>query len=258
MIKGNGLFEQVSNNNNSQSDPRTWIMTPKYQDPYASDANRKMAKFIIPLALREAIDATVGAQGGDTNAVVQGNNILRNLSNQSRGYFDFFLQSAEESFEEKFQIMETLGDSYAVYGLGKKPRIWSYSGVLLNSQENDWRVNFIKMFDDYISISRLAKFRKNTLNNQVNLIYDSFNIRGAILNLRTSLRSDNELATPFGFTMLVTKLTSTNVLRATTSFQELEEDEPVISLFTDPENTGNVAVSETFANQQLAFIRATG
>jgi len=200
-LQGKGLFTRVSDKGSqSQADLRTWIMTPKYGDPFAADADRKMAKFIIDADLAKIINKVTGGKSaaGDDN-------VYANLIKENRGYFDFFLQNVEESIEDKFQLVETLGDSYAIFGLGQKPKIFNYSGMLLNSQENDWRLGFIKMYDKYISISRLAKFRQDGLtSNQVTLVYDSVTVRGALLNLRTSLRADNEIAVPFAFSMLIT------------------------------------------------------
>jgi len=130
------------------------------------------------------------------------------------GYIEFFLQSADEVFEERFQIVETLGDNYAVFGIGRKPRIFSFSGGLFNSLENDWRINFIYMFEQFISISRLARFRATTVKNIVNLRYDTVFLQGAILNLRTNLQASNELAVAFSFTMLVTKFDFVDITKA--------------------------------------------
>ena len=196
---GRGLFTDVSDpNSQSASKRETWVMTPKYNDPFSPDVDRKMAKFIISMDLA-AIIAKVNP------ASVSGDSGYANLIKQGRGFFDFFLQNIDESVEDKFQLVETLGDSYAIFGLGQKPKIFTYSGVLLNTKENDWRLNFIQMYDKYISISRLAKFHQNGVSsNQVTLIYDTVTVRGALLNLRTTLRADNEIAVPFSFSMLIT------------------------------------------------------
>ena len=196
---GRGLFTDVSDPNSQPASKReTWVMTPKYNDPFSPDVDRKMAKFIISMDLA-AIIAKVNP------ASVSGDSGYTNLIKQARGFFDFFLQNIDESVEDKFQLVETLGDSYAIFGLGQKPKIFTYSGVLLNTKENDWRLNFIQMYDKYISISRLAKFHQNGVSsNQVTLIYDTVTVRGALLNLRTTLRADNEIAVPFSFSMLIT------------------------------------------------------
>ena len=196
---GRGLFTDVSDPNSQPASKReTWVMTPKYTDPFSPDVDRRMAKFIISADL-----ATIIAKVNP--ASVSGDSGYANLIKQGRGFFDFFLQNIDESVEDKFQLVETLGDSYAIFGLGQKPKIFTYSGVLLNTKENDWRLNFIQMYDKYISISRLAKFHQNGVSsNQVTLIYDTVTVRGALLNLRTTLRADNEIAVPFSFSMLIT------------------------------------------------------
>lgn len=174
----------------------------KYGDPQAPPSSSKMARLYFNKAFVDLIANTlssVGANGASANDAV-----YKKLSSPN-GYFEFFLQNADEVFEERFQIVETLGDKYAVFGIGSKPHIFNFSGALINSVDNDWRVNFIHMFRRYISISRLAKFRNTTVSNVVTLKYDSFLLDGAILSLRTGLQANNEMAIPFSFPMLVTK-----------------------------------------------------
>ena len=241
-MAGKGYFENVSNvGTKSAADPRTWILSPKYNDPFAGDTDRKMAKMLIGSDLLKAIQESSGGKDTTSSTInISGDRILNKLSNQNRGYFDFFLQGTDETFDEKFQVVETLGDSYVVFGLGKKPRVFSYSGSLMNSQENEWRINFVKMFEQYVSISRLARFssgKSGTRNNQVSLIYDGFTARGAILNLRTQLRSENELITTFAFSMLVTKLSFTsNFLNVSSSGVIDETASPTSSVIQFAEN----------------------
>jgi hypothetical protein len=260
-MAGKGYFERVSApDTQSASDPNTYVLTPKYNDPYSGDSERKIARFRISPELLAAIQSSIGGADSTTSTLnISGNRILNKLANQNRGYFDFFLEGTDETFDEKFQVVETLGDSYAVFGLGKKPFVWSFTGSLLNSQENEWRINFIRMFEKYLSISRLASFRSGTRDNQVSLIYDGMVAKGALLNLRTQLRAKNELATTFAFSMLVTKLTSTSNLSVATTTDETDETQSAqTKVIQHPENKEATiynpdALSANDRNRQVAF-----
>lgn len=204
-----GLFSNIEDPD-AKTKPETYKMTPKYNDPYTQDSSaRKMAKILISSSLKTQIEKTLKIQNDPILALLGTGGV--DGSTEGRGYLDFFLQSADETFDEKFQIVETLGDSYAIFGLGKKPRVVNFSGVLLNTVENDWRINFIQMFEKYISISSMAKFRTKGIKNLVTMVYDSLTVRGAILNLRTAIQAANEMVTTFSFQMVVTKSDAFNI-----------------------------------------------
>ena len=263
-MAGKGLFERVSQpESHSASDSNTYVMTPKYNDPFSGDTDRKIARFKISIALLDAINGSLGAADSTSSTInTTGSKILSKLANQNRGYFDFFLQGADETFDDKFQVVETLGDSYAVFGLGKKPLVWSYTGILLNTKENEWRINFIKMFEKYLSISKLASYRGRTADNQVSFLYDGMIAKGALLNLRTQLRAANEMSTSFAFSMLVTKLISSSDLSVAVTADVPDESESEITkVIQSPENKA----TETFDTDQIdddqrdvAFSKVTG
>lgn len=206
-MPGTGFFTKIGSGDGGRADASTYQLSPKYNDPFvASNDERRMSKFIMSSELVRLYKEIAGSST-DT--------VLNLLSQGTRGYFEFFLQSADEDYSDKYQIVETLGDSYAAFGLGRRPLIFNYGGVLLNSTENDWRINFINFFSKYGSISRLARLKPTKLkkaHNTITLVYDSVHIRGALLNLKTTIRAENELVVPFAFSMLVTGSDTFNLL----------------------------------------------
>ena len=224
-----GYFTNVGVLARPEEHPLTYRMSPKYNDPYTSDsADRKMAKFIMGSDLAKVFKK---AAGGSTDGILD---VLGSVD--QRGYFDFFLQSADEAYNEKYQIVETLGDSYAAFGLGRRPLIFSYGGVLLNAEENDWRVNFIRFFDKYGSISRLSKAKTSNLKtskeikNVITLVYDGVQLNGALLDLKTTLRAANEMVVPFAFSMLVTGSSAFNIKELSASRQDTESAGDVVPI----------------------------
>lgn len=194
--------------------------TPKHNDPFQEKmgAGHRMARIFLPSGMKSVVESVVASNGG--NVSQSGGDPLSSLTSDD-GYFDFMVTSVDESFDDRYQVMETLGDNYALFGLGKKPSVFNFSGVLLNTVENDWRVAFIYMYQQYISISQLAKFRDGNFRNFMTIRYDSMFAQGALLGLRTSIRAENEMVTPFSFTMLVTRLTWVNL--DTVSLQDTQK-----------------------------------
>ena len=226
-----GLFTNAGNKTlQPETESETYRMTAKYNDPFSADADRKMAKFLVTdLPFRNLLTGLPGAKDP----------LLQRLITD-RGYFDFFLQLVDEGFDEKFQIVEMLSDSYAVFGIGKKPRILNCSGVLLNCVENDWRLNFIKLFEKYLSVSSLAKLRKAGVKNQVTMMYDSVTVTGAVLGLRTSMRAENEMVAPFSFTMLVNESVSFNINQLASLAIQAQVTEPAATGLVS-KDTGSIS-----------------
>ena len=221
----------------------TYIMTPKYGDPQAGPDKNKLARFKFSSEFVSQIsEGTVHVDKTDP--------IYKKLAGS--GYIEFFLQSIDEAFEERFQIVETLGDKYAVFGIGSKPRIFNFSGALVNSKENEWRINFILMFERYLSISKLARFPSSKVKNVVVLSYDSLILEGAILNLRTNLQASNELATAFSFSMLITDFRQADIIAKTVA---ATAPVPSSSVQVAPTTVSGGQLKLSGSNQRIALTK---
>lgn len=113
------------------------------------------------------------------------------------GYVDFTLQRASHGLSEKADIIETLGD-YVVYYFGTAAPVFSYSGTLVNSIQDDQAVNMYRLYRDVLRGTKLAERQK-----LVRLRYDSYIVSGSIQNLNWDMNADNEMLMPFGFQILV-------------------------------------------------------
>lgn len=117
----------------------------------------------------------------------------------STGFIDFILTNANENFQEKAQIVDTLTDNYVAYYSGQEPPVFGYSGVLLNTYQDDQRVWMLLLYREILRGTRLA--HRNLV---ANLRYDSFIVSGYLetLSLGLSGETDNT-ASQFSFTMRV-------------------------------------------------------
>lgn len=114
------------------------------------------------------------------------------------GYVDFLLQQAPINLQEKVAITELLSDNYVLYAFGQGAPTFSYSGTLVNTKQDDWAVNMLRIYRDVIRASQLAR-RKKT----VRLRYDSYIVTGAAVGFSMSETAEMEMAVPFTLTLVV-------------------------------------------------------
>lgn len=118
------------------------------------------------------------------------------------GFIDFLLTQANENFQEKAQIVDTLTDNYVAFYSGQEPPAFQYGGVLLNTYQDDQRVWMLRLYREILRGTRLAN--RNLI---ARLRYDSFIVSGYLetLNLSLSGETDNT-ASQFSFTMRIKRM----------------------------------------------------
>jgi len=121
------------------------------------------------------------------------------------GFIDFLLTSANENFQEKAQIVDTLTDNYVAFYSGQEPPLFNYTGVLLNTYQDDQRVWMLRLYREILRGSRLAA--RNLI---VRLRYDSFIVSGYLESLQMRLTGETEhTASEFSFTLRVKRMVVT-------------------------------------------------
>ena len=118
-------------------------------------------------------------------------------------YANFFLQSVSESDQEKFQVVETFTAYYAFF-YGRKPPIYTFSGMLLNDYRNNWTNSFKYVYENYIRGTSLADIGAEAF-----LLYDKRTVSGFLLNLNIQREAANDKGVPFSFSMLIIADTTT-------------------------------------------------
>lgn len=123
-----------------------------------------------------------------------------NAGEGGTGFIDFLLTRVQENFTEKFQVVEGLSDNFVVYVFGQGAPQFSYSGVLLNTYQDDQRVWMTKLYQDVLRGTQLARRRK-----LLRLRYDSVIVSGVMLNLNIAIEADREDRVPFSFSFIPTQ-----------------------------------------------------
>jgi len=113
-------------------------------------------------------------------------------------YFDFIIQGVEDSRQEKMQVMETFGDPY-VYFYGERPRFVTFRGVLINTEDFNWRSQFWYNYDRHLRGTKLVEAGA-----RVYLAYDSIVVEGYPITAQATDNADTPSIIPFSVTMLVT------------------------------------------------------
>lgn len=119
------------------------------------------------------------------------------------GYIEFLLQSAQHGLQEKVDVVEVMTDNYVAYYYGQSAPTFNYSGILVNTYQDDQMLKFLHMYRDIIRGTQLARRQK-----LVYLRYSGMIVGGTVQNFSWVLNSDNEMAVPFSFSILVKSLTA--------------------------------------------------
>ena len=113
------------------------------------------------------------------------------------GFIDFLLTSAQESFQEKYQVVESLSDNFIVYTFGQRAPTFNYSGVLLNTYQDDQRVWMLRLYHDILRGTQLARRRK-----LARLRYDSVIVSGIFVMHGQGLQGGDRDSAQFQFAFI--------------------------------------------------------
>lgn len=75
-------------------------------------------------------------------------------------YNQFKMTGLQETHTEKFQIVDTLADTFMTFAYGRRPEVWSMSGTLINDIASDQLGKFRELYDKYLRIGALANLKK--------------------------------------------------------------------------------------------------
>ncbi len=121
---------------------------------------------------------------------------------QSQVYSNFLLQTVSEERMEKQQILETFGEPY-IFFFGERPRMISFSGVLLNTFDFNWEAEW---WDNYENFLRGTRCVENDA--RVFLAYDETLVSGYIIAASASKNAQERNHVNFQFTMFLTGYTN--------------------------------------------------
>lgn len=116
----------------------------------------------------------------------------------------YFLEAVQEQKDEKFQVVQTFGQD-TFFFFGQKPSVYSFSGTLLNSVNQDWKNWWHLNYDNFLRGTKAVERRA-----YVFIQYDNVMVQGYIISTTTRQTSAEDKSVPFAFQMLVIKRDSLN------------------------------------------------
>lgn len=155
-----------------------------------------IARLAVPVATDARVDSLMKSLSPEMRSIAS--QLFVGPGNYRLGYIDFLLQSAQESYSEKVQIVDTLSDNYIAYFFGQNPPMFQYSGLLFNTWQDDWRAAFFLLYEEILRGTKLA--RRKTF---CTLRYDQQIVYGYLVNHSQVMSSDTQMAAQFNFTFLV-------------------------------------------------------
>jgi hypothetical protein len=170
-------------------------ITPKWYDGKVEGEYRdNLARLYLPLKSEDKPKflASVSAISKDADAALLAEGLL------DKGYVDFFLSNVTRVHTEKAEVIEHQAGGFVSYFFGAAAETYNFSGVLLNSCEDDQAVNFYKIYKYIIRGTELARRRA-----LIYMRYDSYFVGGTLMNYQDAFAAENEMVMPFSFSLLV-------------------------------------------------------
>jgi hypothetical protein len=182
-------------------------MTPKYVQ-HAGTANghvtgqfNGLARMYLPVGNDKRVTKIIDSikKKNDSQLTAVATQLLGvSGDNAGPGYLDFILMQVSQAYEEKYQVSEVLEDNYVTFFFGQRAPMWTFSGALMNTYQDDWTMNMWRLYSELGRGTQLAK--RGLL---LNIRYDSVIVGGVMTRFQWDLSAANELFTSFSFSFLV-------------------------------------------------------
>lgn len=120
---------------------------------------------------------------------------------KGKAYVGFILTGVQETHNEKVEIVPLPGDNFASYFYGANPRQYAFSGILLNTEQDQWRDSFETLYERYL--------RGSVSSRDLSIVQVSYNgriVSGWLLGMTQQLDSSNDHYASFSFNVLVSRV----------------------------------------------------
>jgi hypothetical protein len=181
-------------------------MTPKYarnnSDHRGDNYRETMARLYLRLSSPEALRAYLSnIRANSPKSYPLAEMLAGTGTAGGSGYIDFILTSAQHAFGEKREAVEFLNDDFVIYYYGQSPPVFNYSGMLMNTLQDDQASNMFRMYEDMLRGTALARDKQ-----AVSLRYSGWIVTGYFDSFSFGLSGDNENVCPFNFQMTIKEM----------------------------------------------------
>lgn len=156
------------------------------------------SKYDTPAQIKITLDPILSKTATDTDLAA-----FRNFETSQMGYIDcFILQNVRLVQEERYFVFQALNGDTTTFFFGDKPVVYNFSGILLDTKNQQWFNDFDFFYKKYLrgSSSILNKTR-------VFMIYSDQIIEGFMLNVQMSKEGSWTDQSSFSFDFLLIQKT---------------------------------------------------
>ena len=156
-------------------------------DGYRADPNRDFQeKRRFPISSIQVIRRNLGKRRG-----VQEKDIVMPTNTQ------YMLTSVRMATKDVIQIIKTFS-GFRILAFDGEPQVWSFQGVLMNTENENWFANWRANYVQYMSPVQCAR-----MGTEVVLTFQDFLVAGIITNPSMGLDANSDGAVPFSFNMIL-------------------------------------------------------
>jgi len=168
-----------------------------------SETQNKLTKNVYvdshPLGFEDKVDMPAQIRMYTDPAVEKTPEIL-DWDRSNVGFIDcFILKSMQARLEERYFIFQSLGGDSVAFFFGDKPVVYNFSGVLMDTYNQQWYNDFLFYYEKYLRGSQSIRNRTKVM-----MVYEDQIIEGFILDMNLSKSSEMHVLANFSFNMLMT------------------------------------------------------
>ena len=196
------------------SQEEVWRNAPKTRGQHA------YIKLLTANASQSSAYASTRGALGDGQAAGltgEGSSVAKMVSSDATsGYDSFLLTGVSCSLSEKMQVTQVFGDNEVVYYFGRQPIVFNISGVLVDSRDNEWFTEWLRMYSAVLRGTQLAQ--RNQL---LRLVLPNMILTGTIAETSWSQESSNDVTVSFNFSFLAKRVEPLAVAESDSMAQNL-------------------------------------
>jgi hypothetical protein len=173
--------------------------TPKgarNKGPLRSERVNSMARLFIdvPTDKMEALLSSLPADTAEAAKTLLFAGDITQAAARGAGYLDFLLTSAQHPFQEREQAIDTLTDNTVIYYSGESAPVFSYSGWLFNTYQDDQNVWFHLLYHDFLMSGYVSNFQTAISGDIKNGVQFSFSFRAKRVQIATPILFNPSIA----------------------------------------------------------------
>lgn len=160
--------------------------------------------FIRVLTANPELSKARTSEGNDAKptSIVNGKSTALEDAVSGAGYASFLLTDVRCNLDEKLQVVETFGDSEVSYYFGRQPIMFEFSGVLIDSVDNNWFVEWLEMYSTVMRGTQLARNYE-----LLQIVLPNMTIEGTINRTGWAQNAARDVDIPFQFSFLAKRIT---------------------------------------------------